>query len=84
LGAHALGIDLRAAVERYVDPRNGNFPLFVHRDLHHRGDASHEAIVRSDAESLSGRKLLAPAGLLRSGVDDAPPIRALVVNRSSR
>jgi hypothetical protein len=55
LGAHALGIDLRAAVERYVDPRNGNFPLFVHRDLHHRGDVSHEAIVRSDAESLSGR-----------------------------
>ena len=69
LGADTFGIDLRAAVERHVDPRNGDLALCIHRDLHDRGDVSDKTIVRGDAASVTGGKPPAPAGLLRDGID---------------
>ena len=40
LRAHALGIDLRPAVERYVDPRDLDQAIVIDRDLHDGGDVA--------------------------------------------
>src|SRR5712692_5342672 len=49
LGADALGVDLRAAIDGYVHSWDRQLPLLVDRRFHHRRHVGHEAVGDGDA-----------------------------------
>lgn len=69
LGADALGVDLRAAVDGHVHRHHLQLTLGVYRHLDHRGGVAHEAVGHRQAQAVSLGQLAAPAGALGCGFD---------------
>src|SRR3979411_874062 len=63
LRAHALGIDLRPAVESDVDPRDLDQARFIERALRDGGDVAQETIVGGKAMALLPSECSPPACL---------------------
>src|SRR5262245_42893179 len=72
LRADPIRIDCVTAINRCVDPGDGETALLVHRHLHNRRNIAHEAAVGGYSQSAALRHLTTPPGALRRNVDDVP------------
>src|SRR4029078_1742364 len=59
-----LGVDVDAAVDRGIHPRDRQLAFVINRALDDRGDIADEAAMRRNAEPVALRQLAAPLTLL--------------------
>src|SRR3546814_168112 len=69
LGANALGVDLRPAVDCHVYGHYLDLPLFIRCHFDHGSGVAHEAVAKGQPQTMTFRQAATPACTARCGLD---------------